>query len=84
MAFVHTSVNIMSKAYLENERRYNYTTPKSFLELINLYSKLLQFTVKDCIAKTRRLQNGLKKLVGCSDQVCSLYLSCGILLLYII
>jgi len=34
MAFVHTSVNEMSKKYLSNERRYNYTTPKSFLELV--------------------------------------------------
>ena len=35
MTFVHTSVNEMSKQYLANERRYNYTTPKSFLELVN-------------------------------------------------
>ena len=34
MAFVHGSVNEMSKQYLTNERRYNYTTPKSFLELV--------------------------------------------------
>lgn len=34
MAFVHSSVNEMSKVYLANERRYNYTTPKSFLELV--------------------------------------------------
>lgn len=41
MAFAHTSVNSMSKLYLANERRYNYTTPKSYLEQISLYSKLL-------------------------------------------
>ncbi len=35
MAFVHTSVNEMSKKYLTSERRYNYTTPKSFLELVS-------------------------------------------------
>ena len=34
MAYVHLSVNEMSKQYLLNERRYNYTTPKSFLELV--------------------------------------------------
>lgn len=34
MAFVHKSVNEMSQQYLANERRYNYTTPKSFLELV--------------------------------------------------
>lgn len=37
MAFVHGSVNEMSKIYLANERRYNYTTPKSFLELVRLH-----------------------------------------------
>jgi hypothetical protein len=35
MAYVHKSVNEMSKQYLTNERRYNYTTPKSFLELVS-------------------------------------------------
>lgn len=35
MAYVHESVNEMSKVYLANERRYNYTTPKSFLELVS-------------------------------------------------
>jgi len=31
MAQVHKSVNDMSVIYLQNDRRYNYTTPKSFL-----------------------------------------------------
>lgn len=35
MAYVHGSVNEMSKLYLANEKRYNYTTPKSFLELVS-------------------------------------------------
>ena len=38
MAYVHGSVNEMSKQYLANERRYNYTTPKSFLELVSYHS----------------------------------------------
>lgn len=37
MAAAHKSVNEMSAQYLQNERRYNYTTPKSYLELIALY-----------------------------------------------
>lgn len=37
MAYVHKSVNDMSAQYLANERRYNYTTPKSFLELVRPY-----------------------------------------------
>lgn len=41
MAYVHTTVNEMSKIYLTIERRYNYTTPKTFLEQIKLYQNLL-------------------------------------------
>ncbi len=37
MAFAHGSVNQASKDYLANERRYNYTTPKSFLELVSRF-----------------------------------------------
>lgn len=35
MSYVHTSVNEESQLYLANERRYNYTTPKSFLEQVS-------------------------------------------------
>jgi hypothetical protein len=37
MAAVHTSVNETSKIFLERERRYNYTTPKSFLEQVRSF-----------------------------------------------
>ena len=69
MAFVHSSVNEMSKQYLLNERRYNYTTPKSFLELINLYVKILNGKHSEVAAKMTRLENGLEKLRVCGDQV---------------
>lgn len=38
MSYVHTSVNEESQLYLANERRYNYTTPKSFLEQVQIYT----------------------------------------------
>ncbi|XP_015187538.1 PREDICTED: dynein beta chain, ciliary-like [Polistes dominula] len=69
MSFVHTIVNETSKLYLQNEKRYNYTTPKSFLEQISLYSKLLRektFEVQNMIT---RLQNGLEKLDSCAEEV---------------
>ena len=49
MAFTHGSVNQMSKMYLANERRYNYTTPKSFLELVQ-YGDVLY-----CVLERARL-----------------------------
>lgn len=59
----------MSQVYLRNDKRYNYTTPKSFLEQIDLYSKLLidrTFQIEERIV---RLQNGLLKLESCAEQV---------------
>lgn len=69
MAYVHTSVNEMSRSYLSNERRYNYTTPKSYLEQIKLYQNLLHKKGKELTAKMERLQNGLQKLSSTSAQV---------------
>ncbi|XP_044764909.1 dynein beta chain, ciliary [Coccinella septempunctata] len=69
MAFAHTSVNTTSKLYLQNERRYNYTTPKSYLEQINLYSKLLHQKSKELQSKIARLENGLDKLRSTASQV---------------
>lgn len=72
MAYVLGSVNDISQAYLRNEKRYNYTTPKSFLELIELYSKLLNEKTTDNIQRINRLDNGLVRLAQCAEQVDSL------------
>lgn len=69
MAHVHISVNEVSRLYLSNERRYNYTTPKSFLEQIKLYQSLLLKKDRDLKAKMERLENGLEKLKSTSAQV---------------
>lgn len=49
MPYSFSEVNLMSAEFLARERRYNYTTPKSFLELIKLYKSIL--------AKKRAQQN---------------------------
>uniref|UniRef100_A0AAQ5YU21 Dynein axonemal heavy chain 17 n=1 Tax=Amphiprion ocellaris TaxID=80972 RepID=A0AAQ5YU21_AMPOC len=69
MAYIHMSVNLTSKEYLNNERCYNYTTPKSFLEQIKLYRSLLSQKSKDLTTKMERLENGLQKLNSTSAQV---------------
>jgi len=42
MAECHMSVDTVSNIYRDVERRYNYTTPKSFLELISYFKSLLE------------------------------------------
>lgn len=69
MAHVHQSVNQMSAVYFQNEKRYNYTTPKTFLELISLYSKLLTEKTMNLKMMIIRLENGLEKLASCAADV---------------
>ena len=69
MSYVHQSVNDMSKVYAQNDKRFNYTTPKSFLELINLYRKVLTNKNNELYGKIDRLGNGLEKLRGTGSQV---------------
>lgn len=69
MSYVHTTVKEMSKVYLATERRYNYTTPKTFLEQIKLYQNLLAKKRMELVAKIERLENGLMKLQSTASQV---------------
>lgn len=69
MAYAHTQVNTISRVYLQSDRRYNYTTPKSFLEQISLYSKLLRRKSAELASKIDRLENGLEKLKSTANQV---------------
>ncbi|EMP26627.1 Dynein heavy chain 11, axonemal [Chelonia mydas] len=69
MAYAHTSVNEMSEKYYQNERRYNYTTPKSFLEQISLYKVLLEKKYKEMSKRMEHLVNGIQKLKTTASQV---------------
>lgn len=66
MAFVHTEVTTASVQYLESIRRYSYTTPKSYLELISLYKTLLAQKRENLAAAKERLVSGVEKIA----QVC--------------
>lgn len=63
------SVGDASAQYLEAYRRYNYTTPKSYLELISLYKSLLGRKRAKLTAAKERLQNGVEKIAQASAQV---------------
>lgn len=69
MAYVHGTVNDMSKIYLQNEKRFNYTTPKTFLELIALYSKIISNKHLQLTERINTLETGLLKLADCAEQV---------------
>ncbi|XP_032374898.1 dynein heavy chain 11, axonemal isoform X1 [Etheostoma spectabile] len=69
MAYVHTSVNQASEKYQRNEKRYNYTTPKSFLQQITLYRNLLEKSRAQLQHKMNRLNSGLQRLQTTAAQV---------------
>ena len=61
MAEVHLSVTDMSIRFREQQGRFNYVTPKSFLELISFYKQLLGEKQK-LNEKSDRLDIGLSTL----------------------
>ncbi|KAL5020432.1 hypothetical protein ScPMuIL_003324 [Solemya velum] len=66
---IHTSVsNMADRFYSELKRRY-YTTPTSYLELINLYLSMLGEKTKILKNARDRVDNGLKKLLETNDLV---------------
>lgn len=69
ISYAHTSVNEVSVKYQQNEKHFNYTTPKSFLEFMKLYSNLLATKRRELTQKMERLENGLQKLLTTASQV---------------
>jgi len=72
MAEVHVSIDEANKAYLKNERRFNYTTPKSFLELISFYKKVFGENVSQIKGNIDRYEKGLDILDNTSQKVTGL------------
>lgn len=72
MAEVHASIDDANRRFLLQERRYNYTTPKSFLELIAFYKSLLGNKRSNIQKQIRRLENGLLTLKETQEKVLGL------------
>lgn len=72
MADVHLSVGAASAEYLKNERRYNYTTPKSYLELISFYKNFLALRRAEVSSSIKRLLTGLETLMRTNRDVIEL------------
>lgn len=69
MAQVHLSISDANADFLRAERRYNYTTPTSFLELINFYKLLLGKKQGRITDQIDRLEIGLQTMKSTTDQV---------------
>jgi dynein heavy chain len=59
---IHQSIAQKSEDFYDELRRKNYTTPTSYMELINLYQSMLAEARKANFMKSSRLSGGLTKL----------------------
>lgn len=69
MAEVHTSIDVANEKFRVMERRYNYTTPKSFLELIEFYKNLLSSKRDSIDQQIIRYKKGLEILADVKSKV---------------
>ncbi|XP_077994098.1 dynein axonemal heavy chain 6-like [Glandiceps talaboti] len=60
---IHTSVSDMAERYYAELRRRYYTTPTSYLELINLYLGMLSEKKKQLVNARNRIKSGLDKIL---------------------
>jgi len=59
MSHVHLSIGEANAEFLAAERRHNYTTPTSFLELINFYKMLVNNKRGKITEQITKLEIGL-------------------------
>jgi dynein heavy chain, axonemal len=62
MPFSFKTVNIQSENVFNQERRFVYTTPKSFLELIKLFKGMLNKSMNKLVDAKERYEVGVVKL----------------------
>lgn len=66
----HKKVRDSSKKFFEEQGRYNYVTPTSYLELISLFQTLLNAKRQENKKLTSRYTVGLEKVGGISVALC--------------
>lgn len=69
---IHTSVEDTSEQFFNELRRRVYTTPKSYLDLINIYLSTLRKKRAEINANRSRLANGLTTLKNTNASIAEL------------
>jgi hypothetical protein len=63
MVVVHQSARAASRRYADVMRRCNHVTPKSYLDLVAGYRRILGEQRQHCLELAARLDGGLQKLI---------------------
>eukprot|EP01083_Nonionella_stella_P245320 852816_1 len=69
---VHSSVQLVSEQFFNELRRKVYTTPKSYLDMIKLYLKMLETKREELGQRRKTLYTGLTKLEEANSIVATL------------
>nr|XP_031326333.1 dynein heavy chain 1, axonemal isoform X8 [Camelus dromedarius] len=67
--YIHQSVAKKCVEYLAELARHNYVTPKSYLELLNIFSILIGQKKQELKTAKNRMKSGLDKLLRTSEDV---------------
>lgn len=59
---IHQSVALKCKEYLEELARHNYVTPKSYLELLSIFTFLIGKKKQELKTAKNRMKSGLDKV----------------------
>ncbi len=71
-SFLHKSLKVANDNYFKSERRYNYTTPKSYLELLDFFKLIVKLKDDECEKQLVRLEKGLSIVKQTSEYVANL------------
>ena len=66
---MHVQVQVMSDSYLKDEKRYNYVTPTTYIELIQTYKQLLAKQRESIIKLKLGYSKGIEKLEYATKEV---------------
>ena len=66
---IHTDVIALSSKYLFEQKRFNYVTPTSYLELILTYKELLRRTRQRTLTLKLGYDKGIEKLLFTAEEV---------------
>ncbi|CAM4600221.1 unnamed protein product [Caretta caretta] len=66
---IHQSVAVKCKVYLAELARHNYVTPKSYLELLGIFTALIGKKKQELNTAKKRMKSGLDKLLRTAEDV---------------
>lgn len=69
---LNKSIKEFNDSYLKSEKGYDYTPPKSFLELIKYFQELVGRKDGDITAQIKRLEKGLAVVANASGSISGL------------